>query len=183
MNDKMIFSLKDAAEYLGICYNTILKLVNNGSLPAGRVGHQWRISKDNLDRFLSGKPQTGPMGKETAPSSAQSVGIGVGLSATGSYPIYFKLQVLNRYKTDPRYVLEEDETSGRFALKEEFSKTTGHIGVFWAKVREIKFRKAALANGVTVVCLDSEYYARNVGGIVYEYKHWHNYRIHYSNPI
>ena len=167
---------------MDISYSTAKRLVQKGALPVFRVGRQWRVRKDELDRF-SRKSSMPLIDLPPTPQNIPLAILGAGLSTTGSYQIYFKLQVLNRYRNNSRYVLEEDETSGRFALKEEFYKTTGHIGVFWAKVREIKFRKAALANGVTVVCLDSEYYARNVGGIVYEYKHWHNYRIHYSNPL
>ena len=197
MVNDAIYTLKEAAEYLKISYLTALRLAKRAALPFFKVGGQWRIRKEDLDRFITGKTQPAQLGGTPSPNypgapdlparagassqtgqRVQSLAIIPGLSTRGGYPIYFKIQVLNRYKDNPKYIFEEDASGGCFALKEEYYKTTGSTGIFWANIREIKFQKIAVNAGIAVVCLDAEYYSRVVKAIVYEYRHWHNYRIH-----
>ena len=55
--NKAILSPREAAEYLGISKVTLYKLLNEGKIPAGKIGHQWRISKAILDEFLTGSKE------------------------------------------------------------------------------------------------------------------------------
>lgn len=49
--DKDIFSLQETAEILDLSYQTILSLVKKGYLVAVRHGSQWRVNKDEIERF------------------------------------------------------------------------------------------------------------------------------------
>ena len=54
--EKEIFSIEEAEEYLGIKKRTLYKLAKSGSIPAVKIGGQWRFSKYRLDSlFQSGK--------------------------------------------------------------------------------------------------------------------------------
>lgn len=54
--EKEIFSIEEAEEYLGIKKRTLYKLAKTGSIPAVKIGGQWRFSKIRLDAlFHSGK--------------------------------------------------------------------------------------------------------------------------------
>lgn len=46
-----ILYFKDVQFLLGISKSTLLKLLHNGSIPAFKVGRQWRFNKDELLRF------------------------------------------------------------------------------------------------------------------------------------
>ena len=50
---KAVFSLKEAAEYLGISQPVLLKLVRNGEIAARKPGgRRWLISRTVLDKWL-----------------------------------------------------------------------------------------------------------------------------------
>ena len=52
-NQKAAFSLKEAAEYLGISQPVLLKLVRSGEIAARKPGgRRWLISKAVLDSWL-----------------------------------------------------------------------------------------------------------------------------------
>lgn len=54
--EKEIFSIEEAEKYLGIKKRTLYKLAKSGSIPAVKIGGQWRFSKFRLDAlFHSGK--------------------------------------------------------------------------------------------------------------------------------
>lgn len=45
-------SIQDAAEYLGVDYKTVYRLVRAGQLPAGKVGGMYRIRKEDLEAYF-----------------------------------------------------------------------------------------------------------------------------------
>ena len=47
-----MFSIKETAAILGISAITALRMVNSGYLPARKVGRQWRINPNALERFM-----------------------------------------------------------------------------------------------------------------------------------
>lgn len=47
-----MMSIFEAAIYLGVSVFSLRKLAREGRLPAGKVGRQWRFSKEDLDAFL-----------------------------------------------------------------------------------------------------------------------------------
>ena len=52
MNQDKIMITKDVAETLKVSETTIIRWIKGGKLPAFRIGKDWRIRKDDLDRFL-----------------------------------------------------------------------------------------------------------------------------------
>jgi len=52
IKDKEIFSIEEAEEYLGIKKRTLYKLAKTGSIPAIKIGGQWRFSKYRLDALF-----------------------------------------------------------------------------------------------------------------------------------
>lgn len=51
-NAKDILTLKDLQELLNIGKNTALRLVQSGEIEAFRVGKQWRVSKENVAKYV-----------------------------------------------------------------------------------------------------------------------------------
>ena len=45
-------SLKQLAEVFGVNERTVRRWISSGTLPAYKLGHQWRISQRDLDAFL-----------------------------------------------------------------------------------------------------------------------------------
>jgi excisionase family DNA binding protein len=47
-----MMSIFEAATYLGVSVFSLRKLARESRIPAGKVGRQWRFSKEDLDAFL-----------------------------------------------------------------------------------------------------------------------------------
>jgi excisionase family DNA binding protein len=52
---QQIFTIEQAAEYLQVHTQTVYKLVRSGGIPAAKVGRDWRIHKDTLDKYVKGE--------------------------------------------------------------------------------------------------------------------------------
>ena len=50
--EKPYYSIYEAAEILGVHHNTIRNRIKDGTLEAGRVGWEWRISRAALLAFV-----------------------------------------------------------------------------------------------------------------------------------
>lgn len=48
-----ILTFDEAKEYLRTTSSTLYRLVQNGVVPASKMGGQWRFKKDRLDDWLS----------------------------------------------------------------------------------------------------------------------------------
>ena len=154
------YTVKEAAKYLKLSSKTVFRLIKKGALPFFRVGHQWRIKQEDLERQI----------QETKRRPA-----------LGEHFIYFKLGVLNRYKDEAKYWFEEEQFSGRFGIRREYApKNPEGAKITMDAIGNARFQKVALKDGVIAVCLEDDYYRKSVARIPDEYAHWHNYRIH--NP-
>ena len=51
-NTKDILTLKKLQELLHIGKNTALRLVQSGEIEAFRVGNQWRITKESIQKYI-----------------------------------------------------------------------------------------------------------------------------------
>ena len=49
-----LYSLKDVAGSLGVSYRTMLTYVGKGKLKAAKIGGRWKVTPENLQRFLNG---------------------------------------------------------------------------------------------------------------------------------
>ena len=45
-------SIQEAADYLGVDYKTVYRLVRAGKLPAGKFGGMYRIRRDDLEAYF-----------------------------------------------------------------------------------------------------------------------------------
>lgn len=48
-----ILTLRQVAEYLKVTERTLYRLVQEGQLPAFKVGNSWRFRRDDLDRWIT----------------------------------------------------------------------------------------------------------------------------------
>jgi len=47
-----IMSLQQVADYLGLHYLTIYRLIQEKKIPAAKIGGSWRFRKDILDKWI-----------------------------------------------------------------------------------------------------------------------------------
>lgn len=47
-----IMSLQQVADYLGLHYLTIYRLIQEKKIPAAKIGGSWRFRKDLLDKWI-----------------------------------------------------------------------------------------------------------------------------------
>ncbi|PKM82930.1 MAG: DNA-binding protein [Firmicutes bacterium HGW-Firmicutes-14] len=47
-----IMTINQVAEYFQISEMTTYKLVQEGSIPAFKIGRHWRVKRDDLDEFI-----------------------------------------------------------------------------------------------------------------------------------
>ena len=55
--DKEILDVEGAADVLGVSKTTIYKLARDGTIPATRVGREWRFSRNNLVKWIENGTQ------------------------------------------------------------------------------------------------------------------------------
>ena len=49
---KQVLTLEEAAQYLKIAKPTLYRLLEDGKIPAFKVGNQWRFTKELIDKWL-----------------------------------------------------------------------------------------------------------------------------------
>ena len=47
-----VLTLEDVAEYLHVHPSTVYRLLKNRSIPAFKVGSDWRFNQESLDRWI-----------------------------------------------------------------------------------------------------------------------------------
>ena len=52
---KPFYSIYEVADLMNVHPNTVRNHIKAGILTAGKVGHQWRISRDDLIAYAKGK--------------------------------------------------------------------------------------------------------------------------------
>ena len=51
-----LMTVEEVADYLRVTEKTIYRLLDRDSIPAAKVGHQWRFDKASIDEWLYQKP-------------------------------------------------------------------------------------------------------------------------------
>lgn len=51
MNDKTVYTISEAAKLLNVCEETIRRRIRDGSLKAAKVGHEYRLSSQDLAQY------------------------------------------------------------------------------------------------------------------------------------
>jgi len=54
----VFMTTKEAAAYFRVHWMTISKWCKEGSIPAAKVGKNWRIKQEDLDKWFKGKVKT-----------------------------------------------------------------------------------------------------------------------------
>lgn len=55
LRDIQLFTLQELEPLLDVSNRTMLSYVKSGRLQAVKIGGKWRVTREALDRFLSGK--------------------------------------------------------------------------------------------------------------------------------
>ncbi len=53
----MLFDKAEAAAYLKVCPDTVMRELHKGSLIGFKVGGQWRFDQRDIDKYIDGKRQ------------------------------------------------------------------------------------------------------------------------------
>ena len=57
MSSEEVFNIKEVSDYLKIPVSTIYKLIQEGTIPAIKLGKHWRLKKKDIDRLFVQKPK------------------------------------------------------------------------------------------------------------------------------
>ncbi len=77
MSSEAVLNIKEVSEYLKIPASTVYKLVQEGRIPAIKLGKHWRVMKKDIDRLFLQTPQMHPRqkiedkGQDWSPDSEQ----------------------------------------------------------------------------------------------------------------
>lgn len=52
VNEQKIYNVEEAANLLRLSYRTIIRLIKKGNIRAAKLGRQYRISQDEIQRLL-----------------------------------------------------------------------------------------------------------------------------------
>ena len=66
--DETFLTTEEVLEYLNVNLRTVYRLIKAGSIPAVRVGRQWRFRKRDIDKWLEGQRHSDIKGTGTARS-------------------------------------------------------------------------------------------------------------------
>ena len=50
-----ILTIREVADYLKVTQRTLYRLVQEGKLPAFKVGNSWRFRREDLNQWISGQ--------------------------------------------------------------------------------------------------------------------------------
>lgn len=50
-----VYTLQEIEPILGVSYRTLLQYVNSGRLKGVKIGKNWKISEENLKKFINGE--------------------------------------------------------------------------------------------------------------------------------
>lgn len=54
LKDYTVYTLTELEPILGVTHRTLLQYVKDKKLKAVKIGGKWKVSKDNLERFING---------------------------------------------------------------------------------------------------------------------------------
>jgi excisionase family DNA binding protein len=59
MPEKPYLTVEDVAKRFGINVTTVYRLVQQGRLPAFKIGNQWRVSETRLEEWVADRERVG----------------------------------------------------------------------------------------------------------------------------
>ncbi len=54
-----LMTLEEVADYLRLSNDTVYRMANTGTIPASKVGNQWRFRRENVDAWLDSSKNVG----------------------------------------------------------------------------------------------------------------------------
>jgi excisionase family DNA binding protein len=67
-----VMNIRQASQYLGVSPDTLYKYVQQGSLPAFKLGNRWRFKKSKLDEWMEAQSATGEAKGKKRPKAARA---------------------------------------------------------------------------------------------------------------
>ena len=59
MSEKSYLTIEDVARRFGVNVTTVYRLVQQGKLPAFKIGNQWRFSEPRLEEWVADRERVG----------------------------------------------------------------------------------------------------------------------------
>ena len=59
MAEQELLSLSEAAKRYGVPITTLRGAIQHGHIEAKKIGHQWVVAPDDIERFLANRPKRG----------------------------------------------------------------------------------------------------------------------------
>lgn len=57
LEELKVYSLTEIEPILGVTHRTLLNYIKDGRLKGVKIGGKWKVSKENLKKFMNGEPQ------------------------------------------------------------------------------------------------------------------------------
>ena len=163
-----LLTINEAAEYLGVSYRTVFRLIHSGQMPASKVGGQWRLEQDAIDLYLKKKSYF--------------------VGDIAIHQLYFRTSVLDTYRKEPdKYYIQESGYHGRLGKKIDNYKLhsdrsnawvigakTEELGILPGEFPELNFWKAKLKSGDFAIVVDPKAFYKMPDE---EQKKWRPYSI------
>ena len=141
-----LMTLEDVCKYLSVKPKTIYRLIREGAIVASKVGRFWRFKKEEVESYLSHKQYR--------------------YGIYGLDSIYYRVEVLDKYRDDPIYYLHDEAHQGWVGLKQDYfeektrqsAKTPA--GPDDKLFSQIRYSKIKLADGIQAIALSPRMYQK-----------------------
>ncbi len=67
IKQKKVMTIKEVADYLGVHTSTIYKYAQSGTIPAFKIGSDWRFSQKHIDHWIDEMNKSGKKNPEKKP--------------------------------------------------------------------------------------------------------------------
>lgn len=57
IKDLTLYSVKELEPILGVSDQTIKRRIKSGELPARKIGGKWKVTRSDLEEYISGAPK------------------------------------------------------------------------------------------------------------------------------
>jgi excisionase family DNA binding protein len=64
-----VLTLEDVAQYLHVHSSTVYRLLKNRSIPAFKVGSDWRFNEESIERWIKEREAERPLATPATPPS------------------------------------------------------------------------------------------------------------------
>lgn len=159
MSEVEILTVKQTAAALQVTTKTIWRLIKRGELPAFKLAHQWRVRRQDLEKFIRERLTY------------------YGLRAVK--PHFYQSIVLDKYRSNPKkYYLHDEAFGGKLGRREHLHKQLRGYkpsSLDPPLFCEVRYHKVTLSGALAVVLRPSEF--DKITSSPEEQNHWIKLRI------